>query len=68
MHCSLEPVLWISSVGDCTSGAVRVQDRVLTLHYVTITSLFVVLRVARQRILNAVREGVVWFSRFIEVS
>jgi hypothetical protein len=62
VHCSLEPVLWISGIGDGAGRAVRVQYRILSLHYVTVTSLFVVLRVSRQRVLNPVGEGVVWFS------
>jgi hypothetical protein len=34
----------------------------LALYYISITGLFVVLRVARQRILNAIRECIVWLG------
>jgi len=62
VDCSLEPVLWVSSVGDGTGGAIRIQNCVLALYYISITGLLVVLRVARQRILNAIWEWIVWFS------
>jgi hypothetical protein len=62
VYCSLEPVLWVSSVGDGACAAIRIQNCVLTLYDISITSFLVVLRVARQRILNAIRECIVWFS------
>ena len=62
VHCGLEPVVWISCVGDGTGGAIRVQYRVLPLHNVTVPRLLVVLGVSSQRVLHSVRERIIWFS------
>lgn len=60
-HC-VKAIVVISCVGDCPDGAVRLDQRVLTLHYVTVTFFPLVLHVTSVSVFDSVVIGVLWVS------